>query len=589
MQSVFPITSMGTICFPSKLDLAQINSEYSSSGIEFYIGAARNYRGNAQYLHVTVSTISASPVPFILETSSGILHNGSITFSNPQTIAIPTDLMVLDSTYANRNKGIRIFSTSGFPISVILLNFQTNTVGEYLAFPCSQPSQPEYEYLAPSTGTLAGGDGSKSQVLLVGCEDNTNITVIATQPIEVPKEFSSSSSANIKIAAGMPYQITLHQMQTFLFGSLMDFSGTRIVSNKPLTVISGHECGNVPANVRACEHLTVQVPPTTTLGQTFFLVPFAGRTGGQYFKAIASQSDTTLYLEVCNSTDGSNATLFNVGDSFQFWTSSNTYCALVANKPILLSQLSPGVGIDGTGDPTICLVPAIEQFVNKLAFVSFPESFENQFVSISVQSQFFDPQNIFLDGSHLLNSTWNPIRGRGNAIIGYATRHQITGGSNTHTVYHEDTRAGLSVVVYGFSPSQSFTYNGGLQFTSTTEFAGKIENITVILEKMITYLHTWNMPWYTSESMHPYHPNYNIHSYSCKHACRQAKHISGPAFVVIRVLHYALDTFSKQIYSPYTAKLYLRIPMQFHCHIDQSRMISYSFSRLKAAICMQYV
>ena len=382
--------------------------------------------------------------------------------------------MVLDSTYTNRNKGIRVFSTNGYPISVILLNFQTNTVGEYLALPCNQPSQPEYEYLAPSTGTLAVEDGSKSQVLLVGCDDNTTITIIATQPIEVPEDISSSSSANIQIAARMPYQITLHQMQTFLFGSLVDFSGTRIITNKPLTVISGHECGNVPADVAACEHLTVQVPPTSTLGQTFFLVPFAGRTGGQYFQAIASQSDTTLYFESCNSTDGSYATLLNVGDSFQFWTSSNTYCALVANKPILLSQLSPGVEIDDTGDPTICLVPATEQLVNKLAFVSFPKAFENQFVSISILEQFFDPQNIFLDGNDLLNSTWNPIRGRGNAIIGYATRHEIVGGS-THSVYHEDSRAGLSVVVYGFSPSQSFTYNGGLQFTSTTDFAGNIQ------------------------------------------------------------------------------------------------------------------
>ena len=467
-QCVFP-----TLFLQNFVVSVQVNGEYSSFGAEFYIGAARNYRGIAQYLNITVSTTSASPVPFILETSSGILHTGTTTFSDPATITAPTDLMVQDSTYANRNKGIRVFSTNRFPISVILLNFEPYTVGEYLAFPCNQPSQTEYEYFAPSTGTLAGGDGSKSQVLLVGCDDNTTITIIATQPIEVPEDISSSFSANIQIAAGMPYQITLHQMQTFLFGSSVDFSGTRIVSSKPLTVISGHECGNVPADVAACEHLTVQVPPTSTLGQTFFLVPFAGRTAGQYFKAIASQSDTTLYFETCNSTDGSNMTLFNVGDSFQFWTSSNTYCALVTNKPILLSQLSPGVEIDGIGDPTICLVPATEQYVNKLAFVSFPESFQNQFVSISVQAQFFYPQNIFLDGTHLLNSTWNPIRGRGNATIGYATSHEITGGSNTHTVYHEDTRAGLSIVVYGFSRAQSFTYNGGLQFTSTTEFAGK--------------------------------------------------------------------------------------------------------------------
>jgi hypothetical protein len=447
----------------------RVNGEYSSFGAEFYIAAARNYQGIAQYLNVTVSTTSASPVPFILETSSGVIHTGATTFSNPQTITVSTDLMVLDSTYENRHKGIHVYSTNGYPISVILLNFEPYTIGEYLALPCNQPSQPEYEYFVPSTSTNPGNPGIQSQVLLVGCDNNSNITIFPTQTIHVPQDINNPTSVNIEISAGLPYDITLHQMQTFLFSSLVDLSGTRIVSSNPLTVISGHECGNVPVDAGYCEHLTVQIPPTTTLGQTFLLIPFAGRTGGQYFKAITSRSDTTLNFENCNSTSGSNVSLTNVGDSFEFWTSSNSFCALFANKPIVLVQLSPGSQVDGTGDPTICLVPSTEQFVNKLAFVSLPDEFQNQFVSIGVQAQFFDKQSIFLDGK-LLNSTWNAIKGKTGAIIGYATRHEVTGGS-THTIYHEDSRAGLGVVIYGFSQDQSFTYNGGLQLISTTEFA----------------------------------------------------------------------------------------------------------------------
>ena len=63
-------------------------------------------------------------------------------------------------------------------------------------------------------------------------------------------------------------------MQTFLFGAPgNDITGTSIVSNKPLTVISGHECGNVPDDVPRCEHITEEIPPTVHWGQQFLLTP----------------------------------------------------------------------------------------------------------------------------------------------------------------------------------------------------------------------------------------------------------------------------------------------------------------------------
>ena len=92
------------------------------------------------------------------------------------------------------------------------------------------------------------------------------------------------------ITAGTPFSITLHRMQTFLFEALaVDITGTSIVSNKPLNVVSGHECGNVPKNVAYCEHLTEQIPPTVTWGRQFLLTPYSGRSG-QYYKILAAES-----------------------------------------------------------------------------------------------------------------------------------------------------------------------------------------------------------------------------------------------------------------------------------------------------------
>ena len=74
---------------------------------------------------------------------------------------------------------------------------------------------------------------------------NTTITIVPTQMIEVPEDPQNPSNPTTIINAGNTYTITLHLMQTLLIGAVDDLTGTQIVSNKPLTVISGHECGIV--------------------------------------------------------------------------------------------------------------------------------------------------------------------------------------------------------------------------------------------------------------------------------------------------------------------------------------------------------
>ena len=63
--------------------------------------------------------------------------------------------------------------------------------------------------------------------------------------IKVPADPQNPSNPTIIINDGNTYTITLHLMQTLLIGALDDLTGTRIISNEPLTVISRHECGIV--------------------------------------------------------------------------------------------------------------------------------------------------------------------------------------------------------------------------------------------------------------------------------------------------------------------------------------------------------
>ena len=71
-------------------------------------------------------------------------------------------------------------------------------------------------------------------------------------------------------------------MQTLLVLHADDLTGTNVLSNKPLMVISGHECAYAILNyndivmcfcvlIPSCEPQALQVPLTTTWGTRFLI------------------------------------------------------------------------------------------------------------------------------------------------------------------------------------------------------------------------------------------------------------------------------------------------------------------------------
>ena len=303
--------------------------QISNYGEDFYIGFMRNFGLRASRLQLVVSAEGSLPVQFGVETSSEVVYTGTTTASSPVTVNLPTSLLINNADYSSRNKGVHVYTIGQGSVSVLIINYQTGSVGDYLAYPYQDLSDAPYEYYVISTGTFS--PETLSEFLLVGWEDNTNITITPTQTVSIPIDAQSSSSNRQSVTSGSDHIITLNKMQTLLIGQRnVDLTGSKIVSNKPLTVISGHECGSVPSLWFSCDNLAVSIPPTSTWGQEFFLVPNGGRNIGQYYKVVSSQSVTTV-VRRCNSVT-STQTLTSAGNSFTFFTSSTTYCSVVANN-----------------------------------------------------------------------------------------------------------------------------------------------------------------------------------------------------------------------------------------------------------------
>ena len=416
--------------------------------------------GNIQLYITTPSTI----VNFTVETGTGYMVSNSVANSNPAMVYLPSSVITTDSSYSNRNKGIHVYSEiAGEHISVVLMHYSQTSIGEYSAYPHENFPINQYKYYAVSTGTLVSN--ILSQVLLVGNEDNTTVTIVATQPLNLPQDVQSSEGGTIFVSAGSAYTFILHKLQTFFFGSAIDLTGTSIVSDKPLTVVSGHECGNVPQSVPWCEHITEQIPPTITWGKRFLLTPYANLTAGLYYKIIAAESQTTVSF-TCGSSSYTNTTyLYNSGD-FTTLYSNSSYCSLISDKPVLVNQLAPGASINSIlGDPVISVIPPIDQYSTSITFAvlgNIPYTLLH-FINIALTTK----DIILMDGQPV-SVKWNEIFNNNNGIIGYGTQIEMSNNLTSHAITTQSNTK-FSLLVYGFGYYSGYSYSAGVNLIQIVE------------------------------------------------------------------------------------------------------------------------
>ena len=448
---IFTLQQFFGITFPTAFLCAyKVVNAQQVGGTDFYVGIMRNYLGGPQAFQLYITTLSTENVTYTIEINTGVLITGNVSSSSPQVESLSTSLTTLDSSYTHRHQGVHVYSDG--LISLLVLNYKSATIGEYPAYPYQAYPIFQYQYYAVATGSLVGS--ALSEILLVGNEDDTSITITPTLDVTVPTDIQSESSPSEILLGGTTKLIKLNRFQTFLFGVTegLDISGTSIVSDKPLTVVSGNECGNIPSNIAYCEHVAEQIPPTVTWGKKYLLAPYKGRTAGQYFKLIASE-DLTTVKHNCNL---ELSTIFlSAGEVNTFFTSSTTYCYLESDKPLLVTQMTPGGSIDSIGDPAVSVLPSIEQYDTAVVYhTPSLNSFSLNYINIVTREK----ASIEMDGTPL-NLTWTIISNLNGGIGGYAAQVD----SDTYTVHIITSKTPFSVLVYGFgSPLAGYSYSAGI-------------------------------------------------------------------------------------------------------------------------------
>jgi hypothetical protein len=230
-----------------------------------------------------------------------------------------------------------------------------------------------------------------------------------------------------------------------------DPTGTLVSADKPVQVLGGHECTQVPIGTNACDHLEESMFPVEALAKEYYVVPPVQVPDDTKLKAtvvrvIASEPDTTLTFEPDLPV---NKLLVDAGDFLQISPTTQRF-VVKADKKILVAQYMVGQGGGfGTSDPAMLLVVPSEQFRSDYLIFAEP-GWQANYVDVIAP----DGASVQVDGMNVTGFV-------GIGATGYSHAHfkLSNAGDGSHAITASDK---IGVSVYGIINFGSYWYPGGL-------------------------------------------------------------------------------------------------------------------------------
>ena len=422
----------------------------------FYTGFIGNLQEDLNLMlgfQLRVLTLREDTVIFNVSSSNGFNYTGNTTLNNPALVNISNSFEVLNYTYEYRNLGLIIQSSPSQPIFVLgIIEVYGETSATFEVHPYIEQPTKQYVYYGISieTDTWAG---YAKQLLLVGCKDNTNITIKPSVDITVSANLQQPTIETITVQAGESYTFILDELQTLVLYSTNDTTGTKVISNKPLSVINGQFSSNGA--------ITTQLPPTITWGKTFILPPL-GRyihyIKEQHFKVIASEDTTRVDIQ-CNNDRLINAQLINESEFYQFNTSHSKYCSVVTNKPCYIaSGFYPIEDKNTLFGQLMVTVPPLEQYAKDDVIIA-SHTGKTSYTAIIPHDYNTDS---FLINTNKSSINWTTVNYSNGSIAGYGYSGYLDNTTDINTL---SASGKFLVIVFGLEGGiTGFGYTPNMEF-----------------------------------------------------------------------------------------------------------------------------
>ena len=437
------------------------------------MGFGKNLQNNVNNsLSIIISTLEDEPVQYEVLSPHGYYASGTISPSSYVSISLDSSLAVLSDN--ERNKGIEVRATDPSKhIFVSGLNYKERTADAFLALPTGTAIDEEYSYIINSVAWANRTSASLSSlILIVGTHDNTALTITPSEYVTIPHDLRDSSNTQTFVHPGQSYTVMLDQLQTYQIESALDLTGSKILSNKPLSVFAGHECADIPAGVSYCDHLFEQVPPTSTWGKAFFLMSSnsASRTSPEWYRIVSSEPSTTISMTCFLQDDflhsfSYQVYIVSVRDFEQFPVEQDHYCYVSADKPVLVMNYAYGGSANrGWGDPFMMMILPTEQYITNTTvnFYAF-ENFTSDITIVALQQDVPAIGSVLLDDISV-GSGWTQLYCSEDELCGYTLHMQVSTGF--HSFRHINNSVPVAVYVRGFEHGQSYGYPASMALRS---------------------------------------------------------------------------------------------------------------------------
>lgn len=280
-----------------------------------------------------------------------------------QQIVLPQELEL--QSFRKEEKSILIETSSD--VFVISHDDGADSVGSTTHIPLHKLST---KYVAVSTEPVSSWN---SQLAVSAIEDNTTVSITFKMKQSLPLFIGGEVFNN-----GDVFNISLNRFQTYQIEHVTDLTGTLVESSTPIAVFSGNNCNKLE-NIGACDHLIEQLPPTDSV-DNIYIVPPNMDDRDTVIRITAIESTNITYM-IGRLTQTRFLYQF---DSFDTKIASNQVCFIESESPILVTAFGLGSNTPQLGDPSMTIVPGINQYLDYYKIV-VPLGYDYNYVSIMIR------------------------------------------------------------------------------------------------------------------------------------------------------------------------------------------------------------
>ncbi len=230
-----------------------------------------------------------------------------------------------------------------------------------------------------------------------------------------------------------------------------DLTGTRVLASKPVQLIGGHKCTNVPFDMAACDHLEEVIPPLSALGREHVVAAPLIPSGGpvpkdQMVRITAAEDNTSLEYEPAQ--PGAPVELAFAGEYVELGPLNDDF-VITSSAPVVVTQYMLGQTAGGNvGDPALLSRAPVEQFRSEYQLHAAPE-YDISYVTVVAPVG----AEVTLDGAQL-----QPFEAIGESGFAVArTPLQMTPDGQ----HYVSSDSPFGVDVYGYGQFATYWFSGG--------------------------------------------------------------------------------------------------------------------------------